>query len=998
MSQRTSNTHSEADVQAGTRRTGITLVPPGSNSQLSRIPAVQRAGPRFTEWLPDALDALLPTITRTARELAFQYDPRTLRDERPYRFAADLFHTHGVGIGPNDNLPVHPFNDALAKFAISYFDVDPEADDLGKRQRERYGYARDEILEVGTRDYPGLPTGLDVLDETLIPLLDSSDDTPTIVVSLDGAAWEDVDDERTAARALDTLALLGEVVDVRLVISPRLDAHLERAHPDWYDEHLTETRNTHRTGGPIEAGEDAIASAWEVVGNFDPGSGRLQLLSALDPDSEREVRDLKADGEIEVSDGAIGRYVPELANEHNLVDVDDRPKYNRVSLTEVGAAAQTLIGPDNRVLHPAQSQFGDCLTRTRQGSTSIVCCPDAGDSPPPTAGGCGCGGGCGGGSGRGGGAGGSSSPSSEDSSADSLAAIAPTAEEWLASTGEASGSDHVQWLAGPDGRLDGWEMHERLLAGRRTEGVTLVDEPVEAFEDGKVTYVSCFEDHALALAQWGKPLPTLVRITSALLDEKMWSKVLTPSAIGGDLDELYDGALDDATKDVLRLGAQVGWFGEDEHNYDGLRDRFGEIRRLLLSKLGELDRSDSTEWGELCRDAHGLLASVTHLYKAVDVDVTINIRVPDTKKLRAGEDRYAGFLDFFKHTVPKNASYGLHSVYRLLYEERVDKLKHRMGVEFDGDATADLTASWVVSGPTASTFREDVEQAIASKAEDVREQIQEGVERGVSLEIPVVDGNSYGALRRVIDRHADRKGFATLDSDERRELVRLASATLGETPGRCSPYALAEALLSLGKAWSPTASLTPADLAAGLAQLPAERLVPSLPSTMQKALKVLLTADESIGRSTIVERAGISKRSYTRNIDELAALGMVESVGEGGHKEWQAWIIPWWSPLTDVGSPRTADSDEYSLSPASRWDDILYELALDLDLDPEYELFAGPVDADEVFAALPELQRWRGFVESHCGLTDLKSDSTDNQAVSIGQQPDPAQTSIKQAG
>ena len=986
MSQRTSTTHSEADVQTGTRRTGITLVPPGSNSQLSRIPAVRRVGPRFTEWLPDALDALLPAITRTARELAFEYDPRTLRDERPYRFAADLFHTHSVGAGLNGDLPIHPFNDALAKFAISYFDVDPEADDLGKRQQERYGYVRDEILEVGTRDYPGLPTGLDVLDETLIPLLDTSDEIPTIVVSLDGSAWEDVDDERTAARALDTLALLGEVVDVRLIVSPRLDAHLKRAHPDWYDEHLTEPQNTHRVDGPIETGEAALSSAWEIIGGFAPGSGRLQLLAALDPDSEREVRDLKADAQIEVSDGAIDRYVRELADEHDLVNIDARPKYNRVSLTEVGTAAQTLIGAKSRVLHPAQSQFDDCLTRTRQGSTSIVCSPDTGDSPPPATGG------GGGGSGRG--AGGSSSSPPEGS----LAASAPTAEEWLTATGEASESGYVQWLDGPDGRLDAWEMHERLLAGRRTEGVTLVDEPVEPFEDGKVSYVSCFEDHAQVVTQWGGPLHTLVRITSALLSKKVWSKVLTPSAIGGNLDELYDGALDDATKDVLRLGAQVGWFGEDEHDYDGLRDRFGEIRRLLLSKLSELDGGNSTEWGELCRDAHGLLASATHLYRAVGVDVTINIRLPDTKKLRAGEDRYSGFLDFFKHTVPKNASYGLHSVYRLLYEERVDKLKHRMGYDFDGDATADLTASWVVSGPTASTFREDVQQAIASKAEDVREQIQEGVERGVNLEIPVVDGNSYGALRRVLDHHADRKGFATLDRDERRELVRLASATLDETPGRCSPYALAEALLSLGKARSPTSSLTPADLAAGLAQLPAECLVPSLSSTMQKALKVLLTADESLGASEIVERAGISERSYTRNIDELAALGMVESVGNGGHKTWQAWIIPWWSPLTDVDGPRTADSDEYSLSLASRWDDILYELALALDLDPEYELFAGPVDADEVFAALPELRRWRGFIESHCGLADVESDGTDNQAVSIGQQLDPAQTSLEQAG
>lgn len=138
-------------------------------------------------------------------------------------------------------------------------------------------------------------------------------------------------------------------------------------------------------------------------------------------------------------------------------------------------------------------------------------------------------------------------------------------------------------------------------------------------------------------------------------------------------------------------------------------ERFGEIRRLLLSKLAGIEDADATEWSDLCRGAHGLLASATHLYQAVGVDVTIYVRVPDTKKLRSDDRRYQDFLDFFSHTVRKNASYGIHSVYRMLYEDRVDKLKHRMGVEFDADATADLTASWMISGPTASTFRDDVQ-------------------------------------------------------------------------------------------------------------------------------------------------------------------------------------------------------------------------------------------------------------------------------------------------
>ena len=68
----------------------------------------------------------------------------------------------------------------------------------------------------------------------------------------------------------------------------------------------------------------------------------------------------------------------------------------------------------------------------------------------------------------------------------------------------------------------------------------------------------------------------------------------------------------------------------------------------------------------------------------------------------------------------------------------------------------------------------------------------------------------------------------------------------------------------------------------------------------------------------------------------------------------------------------TAETDENTITPPSRWDNVLYEIALDLGLDPDYELFAGSVDADEVFTTLPALERWRGFIESHCGLTDIE--------------------------
>ncbi|GAA0471530.1 plasmid replication protein RepH [Halococcus dombrowskii] len=939
-------------------------------------------GPQASEWLPEIEKALLPTVVRTVRELAHDYDPRILRDERPRLFAREALHQrYDIGTWRSS------YPEAITRYTLRYSDHDP--DTLAEREREKRDALKDELTTVGTgRD--ALNSGLDMVEETIIPLLQHARPQPTVVLVLNGPAWTDVADERTAARALDTIALFGTVCELRLVCSPRLKQHLDRHHPEWCDEHLDLTRSRDGWGQtvPGETSKQTRNEAWATIAQFDPDGGRLAVLETLSSDSDRTVHELKADPDLALADGTIDRYVRELADDHDLVAIDSRPTSNHLTLTETGAAATALLGPNGRPHHPDQSQFTSDRTRTHHGSTSIVCRADRDEeSPTPTDDSTA-----------------DTDPSIHSSSASAVPASTPTAEEWLADTGRADEDGYVQWLDGPDDRLDAWAMHERLRAGQRCAGVTVVDDPTQPFDDGEVSYISCFDDHAQVVVQWGGALPTLVRITSALLSERMFETVLTPATVGDDLDALYDGTLESAIDDVLLLGAQVGWFSEDEHDYESLRERYSAVRRRLLARLGDLDRDDTDAWRELCRDAHGLLASATQLYHASDIDLTIHVRVPDTAQLRAGTQRYREFCDFFKHTVPKNAAYGVHSAYRLLYEQRVDKLKHRLGYAFDDDPTAELTASWVVSGPTATTFREDIESAIATNASDVREVIQEGTRRGVGFEIPVVEGNSYAALRGVLDQQAERKGF-TLDPADRRESIRLATATLGTEPRRCSPYALAEALLAIARPRTPSPALSPTDVAYGLTQLPADRLMPTLPPTMQKVLKTLLVADDPLGRATIIERAGISAASYDRNIDELAALGMVEATGNGGHRKWRAWIIPWWSTLTDDKQPRTTD-EERTIARMIRWDDVCYEIATELDIDPDYELFATPVDRDEVFAALPALDRWRGFILAHSDAGDTipapattsdtaehtKTHSLDSTAVEIGAPSDDATT------
>jgi len=56
-----------------------------------------------------------------------------------------------------------------------------------------------------------------------------------------------------------------------------------------------------------------------------------------------------------------------------------------------------------------------------------------------------------------------------------------------------NGDSYVQWLDGPSEVLDAWGMHQRYAAGRRNRGVNLVDDRLSEFDDGRISYLSCFD-------------------------------------------------------------------------------------------------------------------------------------------------------------------------------------------------------------------------------------------------------------------------------------------------------------------------------------------------------------------------------------------------------------------------------------------------------------------------------------------------------------------------
>jgi hypothetical protein len=104
----------------------------------------------------------------------------------------------------------------------------------------------------------------------------------------------------------------------------------------------------------------------------------------------------------------------------------------------------------------------------------------------------------------------------------------------------------------------------------------------------------------------------------------------------------------------------------------------------------------------------------------------------------------------------------------------------------------DLTMSWVVAGPTATDFHDAITTALSRELTNVREAIAEGTEAAPILEIPVIDGTTYPAIRRVIDEVATVHDVQW-SPRERQQLVRLCLHSFGPTDThQACPYDVVE--------------------------------------------------------------------------------------------------------------------------------------------------------------------------------------------------------------
>jgi hypothetical protein len=761
----------------------------------------------------------------------------------------------------DDTAEAVAYTRAISALALTYADED--IDTLSAYYQKRYADLTDSVDSVGTGRGP-VNGDLGALAKGPVALHRELDEHPhPLTLCLDGPAWVELTDRRTGVRALAAIAVLADGFDVRVVASPALQRELTRRYPRWSRVHLglTHSRDRslqqghHSSDEPLEP-TDPIHAAWSALDGLASASGKRRLLGALPTERGCTYADLADDPDLNIERGTIGRYVLDLES-RGLVAIDRRHEHNMVRLTDLGeTAVNGCLTAACELRHPNQTQLARRLTATTHESPSTV-------SPPRGA-----------------------SPSTH-----------MAVESWLTATGDAD-EGYVRWIDTDDAAA----IHQRFTLPATAGAVTLVDDPVEPFADGRVSYLSHHEGECLVMAQWGGPLATLGRLAGVLLSDEALTEILTPARLGEEFAKIHSGygSLTGSPGRTLRRGQQVGWFSESEEAYTAWRERIEQVRDAHLARLGVLtDSTDSAARGELFEDLHGLIASATQLYHAAGIDLTVTIRLPDTESIATSETKRTELCDFIRHTVPKQSVYGVHSGYRMLFEDRPAKLKRRLPYDVESGASMTLTASWVVAGPTATTLQDDLAGALGSELGELRDAVADGNETAPTLTIPVRDGTTYTSIRDIVDAVADEYDVAWT-SRVRRELTRFCLRSFGrDVPHRTSPYDAVTCLLRALNESPHDGWLTAVTRAA--ATLPCDRFQPALSPTATKLYATLLRASEPCGRQVLIERAGISASSYDRRIGTISELPRVRPTTVDGRRKWVAV-----TPIVAQTSPRNS--------------------------------------------------------------------------------------------
>ncbi|MDG5821700.1 HTH domain-containing protein [Natronococcus sp. A-GB7] len=317
---------------------------------------------------------------------------------------------------------------------------------------------------------------------------------------------------------------------------------------------------------------------------------------------------------------------------------------------------------------------------------------------------------------------------------------------------------------------------------------------------------------------------------------------------------------------ILRDARCIGGLSDEAlEDPETLREAFiewGTDLEDLTAKVSAGEYEDRNRFrSSIMRSAHGLAGSIIHLFDALEIDVTRELRVPsglDTNSLKE-------LATSISIATAIQSKYGAFACYRQLFEAREKKRQAALSPTVDAnDPLGTLIGSLVVRGEDVHRLRPELEHSLetpAALAEDAPE-------FAVHVSLSTVDRAAYASTATRI--------LQSKNLQPTRETVSLLHALAG------SPYAAARALQQLATE-DDRRELRPDELRYALGTLEPAQLLSDLPPTVGQIVHTLLTAESRLSQRKLADRADVSARTIRNYRDRLEALDLIR-VDESGYR------------------------------------------------------------------------------------------------------------------
>lgn len=414
----------------------------------------------------------------------------------------------------------------------------------------------------------------------------------------------------------------------------------------------------------------------------------------------------------------------------------------------------------------------------------------------------------------------------------------------------------VDWLSQPETLAP--------IATTVDGGISLTNHPIGFRSDraqGEVGFNH--ESGKLVVSvEYDNPMQYMVTVARTLLDSRVFDHALTEDRLS-QLDEFVVSG-----SELLRGARCLGYLPDEIQTGCEYGDRLKDERDELLELTKQLDELDGDEErnlrGQITREAHGLAGTARHVFDLLDIEVVLEIRLPEfsRRRYRYGKDR----TEMVAKTLSKHLSiaskYGHHVGHRLLYESRSDKRKQSFDPTVDAtDPYGELLGSVSIVGDFGNcieSFKETLERRV-SNPDELHDDAPE-----IAIQTPIQDTDNRQTYAEVVRSMCRAKGL-----DATRESVSLFEAFAR------TPYDVAHAIGRGLQTESERRKIRIAEVRQSLASLPASRLLNDEATPGVRAMtKGLLVTQEPLTRSELADKASVSSETVRRHLGALLGSGI----------------------------------------------------------------------------------------------------------------------------